>query len=154
MEPVPQPTCERARTWLSLRLDGELSELENALLDAHLERCDGCRIAAAAIEATTNAIRSAPAEPPSRPVAVPRAHGRGSLRAFYAAAAATLCFVVVLTGLGSFGAVQVVGNSGTAPHLQRISAVAGGTADDLQLLSGIRVLRNERPLPGHIVWPA
>jgi predicted anti-sigma-YlaC factor YlaD len=154
MEPAPQPTCERARTWLSLRLDGELSELEGALLDAHLERCNTCRATAAAIEATTSAIRSAPVELPLRPVAIPRARGRDSLRAFYAAAAATLCFVVVLTGLGSFGAVQVVGNSGPAPHLQRVSAVAGGTSDDLLLLAGIRVLRNERPLPGHIVWPA
>ena len=34
--------CERARQWASLRLDGELSELENALLDAHLGRCQAC----------------------------------------------------------------------------------------------------------------
>ena len=29
-------TCDRSREWASLRLDGELSELEQALLDAHL----------------------------------------------------------------------------------------------------------------------
>ena len=30
--------CARARFWVSLRVDGELSELEGALLDAHLAR--------------------------------------------------------------------------------------------------------------------
>jgi len=32
-------TCDRARAWISLRSDGELSEFECALLDAHLGRC-------------------------------------------------------------------------------------------------------------------
>ena len=34
--------CERAREWASLRLDGELSELERALLDAHTRNCAAC----------------------------------------------------------------------------------------------------------------
>jgi predicted anti-sigma-YlaC factor YlaD len=52
--------CERARFWASLRLDGELSELEGALLDAHLARCAGCRVVADGFDASTSALRAAP----------------------------------------------------------------------------------------------
>jgi predicted anti-sigma-YlaC factor YlaD len=54
--------CDRARFWASLRLDGELSELEVALLDAHLARCAGCREVADGFGASTSALRSAPLE--------------------------------------------------------------------------------------------
>ena len=41
--------CARARFWASLRVDGELSELEGALLDAHLGRCADCSAYAAGV---------------------------------------------------------------------------------------------------------
>lgn len=57
---VSRQPCERARQWASLRADGELSELESALLDAHLACCDACRsfargaaLVAAALRAST-----------------------------------------------------------------------------------------------------
>jgi predicted anti-sigma-YlaC factor YlaD len=53
--------CERPRFWTSLRLDGELSEIESALLDAHLLRCAGCREVAESFAASTAALRSASA---------------------------------------------------------------------------------------------
>ena len=34
--------CDRARAWVSLRLDDEISELEERLLEAHLGRCAAC----------------------------------------------------------------------------------------------------------------
>ena len=124
--------------------------MERALLEAHLTRCEPCREAAASTEAVARAIRAVPLEPIS--LAVPRT--RGSLRAFYGAAAATLCTVVALTGLGSVGAMHVLSRSATARKLESVSAVAYGMTDVLQLLAGVRVLRFERPIPGHIVWPA
>src|SRR5947207_324425 len=54
--------CARARFWVSLRLDGELSELEGALLDAHLGRCGDCAAFAGGSEATTVALRAATPE--------------------------------------------------------------------------------------------
>jgi predicted anti-sigma-YlaC factor YlaD len=57
-------SCERARAWASLRADGELSELEAALLDAHLDRCDGCRSFARGAEAVAAALRHARVERP------------------------------------------------------------------------------------------
>ena len=64
MYPISQ-LCERARAWASLRADGELSELESALLDAHVDRCDSCRSFAAAAVAVAETLRAVPLERPS-----------------------------------------------------------------------------------------
>ena len=57
--------CERARGWVSLSLDGELSEFERALLDAHLGRCAECSVFAA----DTGAATTLPARGPARAAA-------------------------------------------------------------------------------------
>jgi Putative zinc-finger len=62
--------CERARQWASLRLDGELSELEDALLEQHLEGCASCSAFAVGLAATTEAVRAVPLERPE--VSYPR----------------------------------------------------------------------------------
>jgi len=54
--------CSRARFWVSLRLDDQLSELESALLDAHLAGCIPCRSFAADADVTTAELRTAPLE--------------------------------------------------------------------------------------------
>jgi hypothetical protein len=56
--------CERARQWASLRIDGELSELEDVLLAKHLEGCASCSAFAARLTATTESVRAAPQERP------------------------------------------------------------------------------------------
>jgi hypothetical protein len=57
--------CERARQWASLRVDGELSEIEGALLEKHLEGCAGCSSFAGRLAATAEAVRAAPLERPA-----------------------------------------------------------------------------------------
>ena len=52
--------CSRARFWVSLRLDDQLSELESALLDAHLAGCPSCRSFACESTLTTDELRAAP----------------------------------------------------------------------------------------------
>ncbi len=61
--------CARAQEWASERLDGELSELERLLLRRHLARCVECRMFVQSIEGAAAAIRAAPEEEPSRPLA-------------------------------------------------------------------------------------
>src|SRR4051812_3948970 len=56
--------CERARAWASLRVDGELSELQSALLDTHLGRCRSCRGFARGAEDLAAALASARLERP------------------------------------------------------------------------------------------
>src|SRR5512143_1119712 len=99
-------TCDRAREWISLRSDGELSEFECALLDAHLGRCASCSTFALDIGSITELLRAEPLERLSRPVgiAVPR---RRTLH-FPARAAASAAAVVVTLA----GAFAMLGSSG------------------------------------------
>ena len=62
--------CRRAREWVSLRLDGELSELERLLLRRHLGALRGLpRVRrSTSIETTHAPCASAPSERPSRGV--------------------------------------------------------------------------------------
>jgi predicted anti-sigma-YlaC factor YlaD len=68
--------CGRARAWASLRADDELSELESALLDAHLGRCAACRSFARGAEEVANALRAARLERPA-PIRVTRRRALG-----------------------------------------------------------------------------
>jgi hypothetical protein len=56
--------CERARQWASLRIDGELSELEDTLLEKHLDECLACSAFTAGLTRTTDAVRAVPLERP------------------------------------------------------------------------------------------
>jgi len=63
--------CERARAWASLQLDGEVSQLEAALLDVHLRRCPTCAAAVDETASVTQLLRAAPLEQPTRPLFAP-----------------------------------------------------------------------------------
>ncbi len=107
--------CDRARAWVSLKLDGELSELEGFMLGSHLARCETCRAFAADAVGFTTALRTARLERLERPVALPG--GRRSMRrAVQFGAAAAL--VAAAVGLGSlFGAVGSGRNAPSPPSL-------------------------------------
>jgi len=99
--------CERARQWISLAVDGELSELERATLARHLARCPGCREVETEVAALARLLRAAPPAAPARPLAVgrprPRAVAllrRGGLVLAGAAAAAALAATLVVPGGG------------------------------------------------------
>jgi ferric-dicitrate binding protein FerR (iron transport regulator) len=59
--------CERARQWISLELDGELSELEQAALARHLDGCPSCREASTRVGAFTRLLRDEPLATLERP---------------------------------------------------------------------------------------
>lgn len=52
--------CARARRWVSLSLDGELADAEQALLVGHLESCAACSSFQALSGAATAMLRGAP----------------------------------------------------------------------------------------------
>jgi predicted anti-sigma-YlaC factor YlaD len=86
--------CERIRASVSAALDGELSEFESLLVRAHLDRCDTCREFEASAQLSTMALRAAPLEPLSRPLALPSRRRRAfALRVPSAAAAAVLMVI-------------------------------------------------------------
>jgi len=63
----PQVVCTRVREQVSLELDSELSQLEQRMLAAHLERCAECAVYAADVRHLTERIRSAPLHTMRRP---------------------------------------------------------------------------------------
>ena len=89
--------CERARTYASLQLDGELSQLEEAMLTAHLFACEACRTYQAEISGLTRELRAAPAERLERPIVLPHRR-RVSFGTIQAAAAAAVALVAVGVG--------------------------------------------------------
>ena len=136
---APGQLCARARFWASLRVDGELSELEDLLLEGHLSGCDDCREVAAGFAMATSRLRSAPLAQPS-PVAV-RIHR--SPRRFLATAAVA---VVVLAGVIAGGLVRGQAAPKTAsPHVVAVVA-AVDTPDQLRRLRRTALL-NQRRIP-------
>src|SRR5215831_15560398 len=77
-EPMGQislDSCDRMRELFSASLDGELAELDEARVQAHLAGCGACRAYADTAAAASRLVRAAPLEQPSFPIVVP---GRAS----------------------------------------------------------------------------
>jgi predicted anti-sigma-YlaC factor YlaD len=121
--------CERSREWISLRLDGELSELAEKMLESHLARCAGCRAFESDVAVTTRLVRTAPLELPEEPVALPRGRRLALLRPAGAVAATA---AAVVLGLAAFLNVP---SSGTAIPTVRVT---NADNSDLMLQRGIR----------------
>jgi hypothetical protein len=143
--------CERARSWASLRADGELSELESALLEAHLGRCVSCSTFAHGAEEIAAALRSARLERPAPLVLRPQQVERTGLRAMQVAAA-----VAVVVTAGVIAAVS--GPSRSTETAKPVAMVAGAdSADALRtlrrpaLIEQGRILPRNRQLPGEAV---
>jgi anti-sigma factor RsiW len=64
--------CDRVRSQISLELDDELSQLEHAMVSAHLERCSECRAYRDDVAAFTSAVRATPLERTERPIVLRR----------------------------------------------------------------------------------
>ncbi|HEX6762754.1 MAG TPA: zf-HC2 domain-containing protein [Gaiellaceae bacterium] len=90
--------CSRARFWVSLRLDDQLSELESALLDAHLAGCAYCRSFARTSMLATDELREAPPAAHA-PVSVRAAPRRGTRPLAIALTAAVVTAAAVAGGI-------------------------------------------------------
>jgi predicted anti-sigma-YlaC factor YlaD len=97
MEAVRSRECERARALASIGLDGELSQVGQAALRAHVGRCATCAAFARNLGALTQELRAAPLELP--PVAVSTSRRRSTTRALQLCAAGAA--VILAAGLGS-----------------------------------------------------
>lgn len=140
--PFRSHQCDRARELASLRLDGELCELEQALLQTHLGRCDECRAFAQSIDGFTTVLRAAPLERPSRQINLPR-RPRPALRSFQFAAAAAA--VAVVAGVGSM--LTLLGSPASKARTPEVSGSFRN--DDLTEVRQLR--RNELVFTSAIV---
>jgi predicted anti-sigma-YlaC factor YlaD len=128
VSPSKGQLCDRARHWASLRLDGELSELEAALLDAHLERCPGCRDFAEEADGVVGALRAVALEPLQAPVVIPLRHRPRRVRALQTAVAVAL--VLAAAALGSVLGVANRGASQSTAPTRHVAMIASADSPD------------------------
>jgi predicted anti-sigma-YlaC factor YlaD len=108
LTPVPPTDCMQAREAASLRLDGELSELESVRLGLHLRDCADCQRYARETASIALELRSAPLEQPSLEIFVPRRRRGYGVQV---AAVAAVGLVAAVAG-SSFAIGRVVGTHG------------------------------------------
>ena len=111
-------SCERTRAAAALEVDGALSQLELAVLDAHVARCADCHTFRREIAELTAALREAPAEPFRAQLILPNRRRYRTVVTRVAAVAAT-----VAVGLVSLSTATDVERA-TSPERQ---ATASGT---------------------------
>jgi predicted anti-sigma-YlaC factor YlaD len=142
MELIP-PLCERACRWASLRVDGELSELESALLDDHLGRCRSCRAFACGVEDVAVALASARLERPA-PLALVVPRRRRALPLLRSAAAATL---LVATGIAALVGL-VAGHGQPAKAVKPVAMLqSGDSPNELRALRRLSLIDSRRVIP-------
>ncbi len=88
-------SCERTRAAAALEVDGVLSQLELAVLDAHVARCADCYTFRREIAEVTAALRDAPAEPFRAHLILPYRRRARSVVTRVAAVAATVAVALV-----------------------------------------------------------
>ena len=102
--PISESHCDRVRQWSSLRVDGELSELEDVLLEKHLGGCADCRSFEAKLRSTAQILRASPVEAPA--VAFGRLPRRPAVR-FPVSRRLAVAAVAVAAALGSLVGSQL-----------------------------------------------
>jgi anti-sigma factor RsiW len=103
--------CEQVRGHISADLDGELSEVEQARVEAHVGSCAVCRAFAGDARRTTSLLRAAPLEDLDFAIVLPSRRLALARRIPVAAAAAALAAAV---GLGAL--VGGLGPSNSGPR--------------------------------------
>jgi predicted anti-sigma-YlaC factor YlaD len=126
--------CERARAWVSLRLDEEISEFEEALLEAHLRRCAACREFEASVRGAVVTLRAQPLERIDHPVVV---FGRRRLPVRRSAIASVAAVAAAVVGVTTVLSVQ----GAKSPSRQTPTQLPAAVAPDNQDIKQLRALR-------------
>ena len=146
LTPVPPTECTTAREAASALLDGELSELEAAQLDAHLRGCRECSAYADELAGLAARLRLEPLEPLELPAFTARRR-RPTLR--LPAVAATVTILVATAS--SFAIGQVVGSHGGAPTATVGTTISARTEPANQVFGMLRRLRPGRLESGQVI---
>ena len=127
--------CERARSWAALAPDGELSELEQKLLDAHLARCAACSGFSVHVAAVTAELRDAPLQPLSWPVSIP-ARRRQPVYARVRTVGAAAAVALMALGIASRGPLSAGDQQSFQPP--RVVDFSGGDEAEQRALRNLR----------------
>ena len=103
--PLP-PLCEMARLWISMAVDDDVSEVERAALDEHLEGCEDCTEWRALAEAVVLHVRTTPPIPAPEgllPVLAPRRSRRRMRLAVRAGGLVAAASAAAVLGIAAAG---------------------------------------------------
>jgi predicted anti-sigma-YlaC factor YlaD len=133
--------CERARTQVSLDLDGELSELERKMLDSHLAGCASCQAFSSGVTSFTHQLRAAPYEQMENRVDVRRPSRSIPARFQFGLAAA-----VAVALIGSVLQLGIPGLSrgSRPPQPTQFPTLEDGTDEMKQIISDGRAFQRRR----------
>ncbi|MBA3735690.1 MAG: zf-HC2 domain-containing protein [Actinobacteria bacterium] len=106
--------CERVRGSVSASVDGELSEVEAAGLEAHLASCESCRLYAADSAETARLLRGAPLEQLGFTIALPSRFAVARQLQVAAAAAAIAATVGLSAVVGTLGSARTTSGDAQA----------------------------------------
>lgn len=140
----PLSVCARVREQVSLELDDELSQLEQRMLTAHLERCGACAIYADDVRDLTDRMRSAPLHTMRRPVVVRRQRSIMTTRLQIGVAAA---FALAALGLGTQLAATPESQQGSFARFEGRPNLSPPTSVSDQEQAILRVVKPGRGLP-------
>jgi hypothetical protein len=140
------PACERAAQGISLRLDGELSEIEEAQLRQHLAGCGACQALDREVAAFTGQLRALPLVAPGRSVTLPRLRA-SRLRSLRPLATAAAMVVVVMGSVTSL-------LSGSGPQREPGPAFLVFHSQLDQIEHATLAHQRIEPRPGVVVLPA
>jgi predicted anti-sigma-YlaC factor YlaD len=135
--------CSRARFWVSLRLDDQLSELEGALLDSHLAACPACSDFAASSEVATTELRDAP---PPRHAPVQLELPRRARKPLVVAFAAAVIVAAAIAGGVVRDVLSPAPEPTTAPRPVAVVASSVESNDQFRQLRRTSLL-GQRPIP-------
>jgi anti-sigma factor RsiW len=140
----PQSVCTRVREQVSLALDGELSQLEQRMLEGHLDRCAACATYADDVRDLTERIRSAPLHTMRRPVVVRRARHVSAARVQVGIAAA---LALAALGLGTQLAAEPNQSQGSLGRYEGVPSLSPPRSVDEREQAILRVVKAGRGLP-------
>jgi len=128
---LPPTDCDLIRASVSAALDGELSEVERARLDAHLRSCPECRAYAAGAGESTRIVRETPLQALDFPIVLPSRRAAVARRLQVASAAAAVVAIVGLSAVvGNVGS----GGRGSANATPTQAGTLRSTEQELRLL--------------------
>ena len=133
--------CNRARQWISLEVDGDVSQIERAMLANHLDGCQTCRVFASDVSAFHRMLSETPMEALSRPIELPRRARTFAFSRVAVVAPAAAAIVALGVGVGAWQARRPVEASSSrvvpiATQVIRIELTPGQPLADIQLKSG------------------
>ncbi len=139
--------CERVRAQLSLQLDGRLSELEEAMVAAHVARCPSCDAYRSDVAAVTSLLRTSPLEKPAQAIVLPR-RPRVSLGLVRAGAAAALVTLAIgLTGMAEL--LRTEESGGLASRIEVPPYASLDRTDELEPIRSTRRFERRATAKSH-----